>query len=370
MNKNKAINTLFENAVSLLKELIRVPSLSRQEDKTAGLIEQFLLQNGVVVYRSLNNVWASNKYFEPLKPTVLLNSHHDTVAPNSQFTRDPHEPMIEDGKLFGLGSTDAGGALVSLLAAFIYFHDSTELGYNIIFAATAEEEISGENGIASLFNSEIFKKGFENPNSFAIVGEPTRLDLAIAEKGLVVLDCIAYGKPGHAARNEGENAIYKAMTAIQWFRDYRFPLTSALLGEVKMSVTAISTPNKSHNIIPAECSFVVDVRVTDSYSNEEIIEIITKNIQLDVVPRSVRLRSPLMDPAHPVVQAGVRAGKNIFGSPTTSDKALIPLTTLKCGPGSSEQSHSADEFILIKDIEEGIRFYIELIGEVNREMQG
>jgi len=315
MNK-ESLHILSEEAISLLKQLIAIPSLSKQEDRTADLIEQFLLQKEIAVNRSLNNVWASNKYFDPLKPTILLNSHHDTVPPNSQYSKDPYQPVIEDNKLFGLGSTDAGGALVSLLATFIYFHGTTGLVYNIIVAATAEEEISGANGVSNLFSSTSFQNCFTNPNSFAIVGEPTNLDLAIAEKGLIVLDCIARGKAGHAAREEGENAIYKAINAIQWFQSYRFPLTSSLLGEVKMNVTSMNTTNKAHNIIPAECSFVVDVRVTDVYTNEEIVGIIKEKVKIDVIPRSIRLRSTLMDPSHPIVLAGLKAGRKTFGSPT------------------------------------------------------
>lgn len=361
---DKSSHILSTDALELLKQLIAIPSFSKQEDKTADLIEHYLSNKEIAVNRNLNNVWASNRFFDPAKPTILLNSHHDTVAPNSQYTKDPFLPLIEDGKLFGLGSTDAGGALVSLLAAFVYFNNLTGLPYNIVIAATAEEEISGANGISNLFTSSTFQNCFSNPNSFAIVGEPTNLDLAIAEKGLLVLDCKAVGKPGHAAREEGDNAIYHAMNAISWFQSFRFPLRSSFLGDVKMNVTLINTSNKTHNTIPADCSFVVDVRVVDTYTNEEIINIIKQNVDVEVKPRSTRLRSTFIDPSHPVVVAGVKSGKKIFGSSTLSDKSLIPFPSVKCGPGNSAQSHSADEYILIKDVKDGIMFYIGLIEEV------
>jgi acetylornithine deacetylase len=361
---NTNIDIITRDAVNLLQQLIAIPSLSKQEDKTGDLIERFLQERGVRVSRLMNNLWAANKYFDAAKPSILLNSHHDTVAANSKYTRDPHKATIEEGKLYGLGSTDAGASLVSLMATFLYFYESTNLPYNIVFAASAEEEISGWNGIEKLFDDETFGACFNHSDSFAIVGEPTRLELAIAEKGLLVLDCVAHGRAGHAARDEGDNAIYKAMKAIDWFRNYRFQKISPVLGEVKMTVTSINTENKAHNVVPPQCSFVVDIRVTELYEHEQVIATIKENVDLEITPRSTRLRSSCIDIKHPIVTAGVRLGKTTYGSPTASDQALIPLPSLKCGPGFSGQSHSADEFIELRWIGEAVEFYTALLKEV------
>lgn len=361
---NDILHTITQEAIVLLQELISIPSLSKEEDKTADCIEIFLKEKQVPFKRLMNNIWAGNKYFDPAKPSVLLNSHHDTVPANAAYTRDPLQPAIEDGKLFGLGSTDAGASLVSLLTAFIYFYHTENLPYNIVFAASAEEEISGFNGIEKLFADDQFAACFKVPESFAIVGEPTQLELAIAEKGLMVIDCFAHGRAGHAARDEGDNAIYKAMEAIDWFKNHRFEKISPVLGPIKMTVTSINTDNKAHNIIPAQCSFVVDVRITELYSHEEILETIRQHVQVDVVPRSTRLRSSSIPAEHPVILAGIKLGKTTYGSPTTSDKALMPLPSLKCGPGFSGQSHSADEFVAVKDIEDGVQFYISLLSKL------
>ena len=344
--------------MGLLKELIATPSFSREEDATAAILVRFLEEHGVRPERHLNNVWALNRHFNPGKPSILLNSHHDTVKPNPQYTRDPFAPVVEDGKLFGLGSNDAGGCLVSLIATFLHFYDAENLPYNIIFAASAEEEISGVNGIESILEKL-------PPVDFAIVGEPTKTDLAVAEKGLMVLDCVAHGKAGHAARDEGENALYNAMDDIDWFRNYRFPKVSDTLGPVKMSVTVIQTSNKAHNVVPAECSFVVDVRATDQYSLEEMLEIIRANVKCDVTPRSMRMRPSFIPKEHALVQAGLGLGKQLYGSPTTSDQALIPATSVKIGPGDSARSHTADEFIYLDEIRQGIDTYIRLLSVVN-----
>ncbi|MFZ1528422.1 MAG: M20 family metallo-hydrolase [Ferruginibacter sp.] len=360
----KNIDIITTEAIELLQQLIAVPSPSRQEDKTASLLENFLQQKGIPVKRLLNNIFCSNKFFDPLKPTVLLNSHHDTVAPNSNYTRNPYEATIEDGRLYGLGSTDAGASLVSLAAAFLYFYEAGNLPYNIVFAASAEEEVSGINGIEKLFADEAFKSLFGHNDSFAIVGEPTQLDLAIAEKGLMVIDCIAQGKPGHAAREEGDNALYKAMEAINWFKNYEFQRLSPALGKIKMTVTSVFTENKAHNVVPATCNFVVDIRITDAYSHEEILQEIKKQVNVEVKPRSTRLRSSSIPPSHPLVQAGIKLGKTTYGSPTTSDQALIPLPSLKCGPGFSAQSHTADEFVEIAEVKKAIPFYIEILNAV------
>jgi acetylornithine deacetylase len=361
---NDTLHTVTREAIVLLQDLISIPSLSKEEDKTADRIEAFLKDKSIPFTRLMNNIWAGNKYFDAGKPSVLLNSHHDTVPANAAYTRDPLKPAIEDGKLFGLGSTDAGASLVSLLEAFIYFYDKQNLPYNIVFAASAEEEISGFNGIEKLFSDKVFADCFKTEGSFAIVGEPTQLELAIAEKGLMVLDCTATGRAGHAARDEGDNAIYKAIEAINWFKDYRFEKVSPVLGPIKMTVTSINTENKAHNVIPAQCSFIVDVRITELYSHEEILETIRQHVQVDVIPRSTRLRSSSISAKHPVIEAGVSLGKKTYGSPTTSDKALMPLPSLKCGPGFSGQSHSADEFVAVKDIEDGVQFYIALLSKL------
>jgi acetylornithine deacetylase len=349
------------DAIHLLEELISIPSLSKEENNTADAIELFLKERNIDAKRSMNNVWCVNKYFDTAKPSILLNSHHDTVPPNAAYANDPYLPKTADGKLYGLGSTDAGASLVSLMAAFLYFYEEEDLAYNLVFAASAEEEISGSNGIEILFAQQEFKSLFAHDDSFAIVGEPTKLDLAVAEKGLLVLDCIVHGKAGHAAREEGDNAIYKAMKAIDWLKNYRFEKVSDLLGEVKMTVTSVQTENKTHNVVPATCSFVVDIRVTEMYKHEEILETIKKNIEAEIKPRSTRLLSSFIDINHPIVKAGIESGKKTYGSPTLSDQALIPLPSLKCGPGNSAQSHTADEFIAIADIEEGIGFYVKLL---------
>ncbi len=353
---------LYDDAVSLLKQLVATPSLSREEDGTATLIETFLRERNVPVHRYLNNVWCRNTYFDPAKPVALLNSHHDTVKPNPQYTKDPFAPLVEDGKLYGLGSNDAGGALVSLIAAFLYYHDKKDLRYNVVLAATAEEEISGVNGIEALLPQHEFLQTLEGAVlDFAIVGEPTLTNLAIAEKGLLVLDCTVHGKAGHAAREEGENAIYKALKDLEWFKNFVFPKVSPSLGPVKMSVTVINTENKAHNVVPAGCTYVVDVRVTDAYTHEEVLETITRYVSSEVKPRSMRMRSSKIALDHPIVRCGLQLGKTTYGSPTTSDQALIPVPSLKCGPGDSARSHTADEFIYLDEVRQGIETYIQLL---------
>ena len=351
--KEKIISGLQEEAIDLLKELIAIPSYSKEEDKTADLIKNFFTEKEILFCEKLNNVWAFNKCFDASKSTILLNSHHDTVKPNSGYTLNPFLPEIADGKLFGLGSNDAGGALVSLLSTFLFFYDTPDLNYNIIFSATAEEEISGNNGVACILN--------ELPViDFAIVGEPTQMHLAIAEKGLIVLDCKAIGKAGHAAREEGDNAIYKALKDILWFKEFSFRKNSEMLGPVKMSVTLIKSGSQ-HNVVPAECEFTVDIRTTDCYSNEEILEIIKQNVSCEIKPRSFRLQASSISASHPIVNAGKILGRNTYGSPTTSDQALMPFASLKLGPGDSARSHMADEFIYVNEIKEGIEIYINLL---------
>lgn len=349
-------NKLFNDSLFLLQKLISLPSLSKEEDDTASAIELFLQDHGVKTHRRENNVWAFNKYYDSSKPTILLNSHHDTVKPNPGYTRDPFAADIEDGKLFGLGSNDAGGCLVSLIAAFLHFYEQENLKYNLCLAATAEEEISGKNGI-ELVVEELGQL------EFAIVGEPTLMDLAIAERGLMVLDCVSHGKAGHAAREEGDNAIYKAIEDIEWFRTYEFAKKSTLFGPVKMSVTVIEAGSQ-HNVVPSVCKFTVDVRVTDAYRNEEVLKIIQQNVNCDVTPRSTRLKSSSINEDHPIVKAGIALGRKTYGSPTTSDQALLDIPSLKIGPGDSARSHMADEFIYVDEIEQGINLYIQLISKI------
>ncbi len=343
-------------AIDLLQQLITVPSFSKEEDKTAGLILGFLNYHGMEAHRKGNNVWAKNKFFNAAKPTILLNSHHDTVKPNPAYTRDPFLPTIEQGKIFGLGSNDAGGPLVSLIVTFFYFYDRPNLKFNLVLAATAEEEISGTGGIELIWN--------DLPKiDMAIVGEPTLTDIAIAEKGLLVLDCINHGKAGHAAREEGINAIYESLKDIEWFRTFKFPKISPALGEIKMSVTMIQA-GQAHNQVPPECKFTVDIRVTDVYLLKEVLDIISRNVSCTVTPRSLRLKPSGVSLEHPLAIAAKQLEKKLYGSPTTSDQALIPVPSIKMGPGDSARSHSADEFIYGKEIEQGIDSYIALLNKI------
>ncbi|ULQ53296.1 M20 family metallo-hydrolase [Flavihumibacter fluvii] len=360
-------SNLYTKAVDLLQSLIATPSFSKEENQTAALLLTFLQKEGVVAHRYLNNIWALNAAFDPAKPTLLLNSHHDTVKPNPQYSLDPFEPVVIDGKLFGLGSNDAGGPLVSLIATFLLFDKARDLPWNIVLAATAEEEISGVNGIEALLQSPEFIAATQLPGEkpfarwSAIVGEPTKMQLAIAEKGLLVLDGIAHGKAGHAAREEGVNAIYMALDDLQWFRTHHFSKVSPTLGPVKMSVTVIQTENKAHNMVPATCQFTVDIRVTDVYTHEEILAEVQDRVRSEIRPRSMRMRATGIAESHPLVAAGIALGRQPYGSPTCSDKALMPFPALKCGPGDSARSHTADEYIYLREIEEGIEGYIKLI---------
>ncbi|MEP6681664.1 MAG: M20 family metallo-hydrolase [Parafilimonas sp.] len=352
------INNLYNDALQLLQQLISIPSFSKEEDKTADAIENFLQSKDIITKRFLNNVWCTNKYFDKTKPTILLNSHHDTVKPNKQYSRDPFKADLENGKLFGLGSNDAGGCLVSLMATFIHFYSQQNLQYNLVLAATAEEEISGKNGVELLFT--------ELPKiDCAIVGEPTLMNMAVTEKGLLVLDCTAYGKAGHAAREEGDNAIYKAIKDIEWFMNYKFDKISDLLGPNKMSVTIINAGSQ-HNVVPSECKFTVDIRVNELYDFDEVINIIKQNIQSEIAPRSLRLKSTSITLDHLLVKAGIELDRSYYGSPTTSDKALMNFPALKMGPGDSARSHSADEFIYVDEIKNGIELYIQLLNKALR----
>jgi acetylornithine deacetylase len=350
------IEALQNDAVELLKALISIPSFSKEEENTADKIDSFLKQRGVETHRKGNNVWAYNAHFDPARPTLLLNSHHDTVRPNGGYTRDPFTADVADGKLYGLGSNDAGGCLVSLIATFLHYYAAENLSYNICLAATAEEEISGLNGLESILEDL-------GELDFAIVGEPTLMNLAIAERGLMVLDCTVQGKAGHAAREEGDNAIYKALKDIEWFQNYRFSKVSDLFGPLKMSVTIINAGSQ-HNVVPAVCTFTVDVRVTDAYTNEEVLKIIRANIDCEVKPRSTRLKPSSIDPSHPIVVSGIALGRTTYGSPTTSDQALLSIPSVKVGPGDSARSHMADEYVFVEEIYEGIQGYIDLLKPV------
>lgn len=350
------INILTSKAIELLKNLIRTQSFSKEEEQTALLIENWFNLEEIPFKRSGNNIIAYNKNFDKTKPTILLNSHHDTVKPNSAYTKDPFNAHVEDGKLYGLGSNDAGGCLVSLIATFTYYYSKENLKYNLVIVASAEEENSGQNGLNSTLSQlpEI---------DFAIVGEPTLMQLAIAEKGLVVFDGVIEGTPSHAAHPNNDNSIYNTIKVLEWFKDYKFDKTSKALGEVKMTVTQINA-GKQHNVVPAHTDIVIDVRVNDKYSNQEIYDIIKENAPCEVKPRSLRLNSSSIDENHEIVQAGITMGRETYGSPTLSDQASLSCQSLKLGPGDSTRSHSADEFIYVNEIEEGIKIYVELLNRI------
>ncbi len=350
------ISELTQKAIELLKQLIKTQSFSGEEEQSALLIEAWFKQRSIPFQREFNNIWAVNKYFDENKPNILLNSHHDTVKPNKAYTKDPLKAEIKDGKLYGLGSNDAGGSLVSLLATFTYFYERKDLKYNLIMLASAEEENSGPKGIRSILP-------LLPTIDFAIVGEPTLMDLAIAEKGLLVLDCYAHGESGHAAHGTGDNALYKAVDAVSWFKDYQFPKVSKTLGEIKMTVTQIEA-GKQHNVVPALCHFVVDVRTTDQYSNKEVLEIIKENVDVEVKERSLRHNSSSIPLDHAIVISGQKLGRKLYGSPTMSDQTALTCPSLKLGPGESLRSHTADEFIYISEVEEGIELYIDMLNEL------
>lgn len=343
---------MHSEAVTLLSQLIAIESFSREEKNVADFLERYLVERGYVVSRSGNNLWLMSPGFDTARPTILLNSHIDTVRPVAAWVKNPFKPIIENGKLYGLGSNDAGASLVSLLFAFMQI-SALPQHYNLIFSATAEEEISGENGIENLLK--------ELPKiDFAIVGEPTEMHAAIAEKGLMVLDCAVYGQAGHAARCEGDNAIYKAIEAIRWVKEFQFEKVSDVLGPVKMSVTQIHAGTQ-HNVIPDKCSFVVDVRSNELYSNEALLQIIKEHLTCDVHARSTRLSSTATPVNHPVVMKLISMNRKTYGSPTLSDQALMPFASVKLGPGKSERSHTADEYILIEEIDEAIALYVRLL---------
>ena len=350
------LSLCMEKYIELLNKLIATPSFSREEEKAATVMREFLYSQHIPFQTKLNNTWAFNKNFDEKKPTVLLNSHIDTVRPAKGYTVDPFQPLEEYDKITGLGSNDAGGPLVALLAVFMHFYERKDLPCNLVFAATAEEEVSGANGLAIVI-PEI------EPVKFAVVGEPTKMELAIAEKGLLVLDCYALGKSGHAARDEGENALYKALDDIQILRNFHFKKTSKVLGEVKTTITQIEAGSQ-HNVVPDTCHFVVDVRTNEFYSNEAAFKIIDELIESEVKPRSFRLNSSGISEEHSFAQLVKKRGINIYGSPTTSDQAVIPFPSVKIGPGDSARSHTANEYIYKSEIIKGIELYIELLEEL------
>lgn len=350
------IQILKKESIELLEKLISIPSFSGEETESAALIVTFFNKKNIEISRNKNNIWVINKYFDDQKPCILLNSHHDTVRPNEGYKRDPFDAQNLDGKLYGLGSNDAGASLVSLLALFLYFYDREDLKYNLIFSATAEEESSGPKGLNSILQ-------YLPELEFAVVGEPTGMQLAIAEKGLLVIDAYAPGIAGHAAHSNTENAIYNAIRDIEWIRNYEFSEISELLGKVKMTVTQIDA-GREHNVVPGSCHFTIDVRVTEKYTNREVYKYIDKHTISKLKARSFNLNSSSINPDHPIVRAGVELGRKTYGSPTLSDQSVLACPSLKLGPGESTRSHQADEFVEINEINEAIDLYIKIFDKI------
>ena len=346
----------IEQAVGLLKILVSTPSISRDESAAADRLQSYIERSAPfpgAMHRHLNNIWCIAPGYDASRPTILLDAHIDTVKPVAAWTKSPFTPVIEDDCLYGLGSNDDGASLVSMLHVF-YKLCGTQQSYNLIFLASAEEEVSGKDGIEAVLP-------MLPPISCAIIGEPTGMHPAIAEKGLMVLDCTAHGKSGHAARNEGINAIYEALPDVEWFRTFSFPKVSPLLGPVKMSVTQINAGTQ-HNVVPDCCKYVVDVRSNECYSNKEIVDIVAANVKSEVKPRSLRLNSSSIELEHPLVKRAMELGRKPFGSPTLSNQALISnVPCLKMGPGESSRSHTANEFIKLSEIREGMELYFKML---------
>ena len=343
------------DAVELLKTLIAAPSISREEDKAADALIRFIIRCGLTYKREVNNVWIIDPHYDENRPNLLLNAHLDTVKAVDSWTRHPFTPTVEGDTIYGLGSNDCGGGLVSLLQVFRMLIKK-EQKYNVIYLASAEEEISGKNGIERVLP-------ILPPIDVAVVGEPTGLRPAIAEKGLMVLDVTVHGKSGHAARNEGVNAIYQALDDIQWFRNYTFPKNSEVLGPTNMNVTMISAGTQ-HNVIPDKCTFTVDIRSNENYTNKEIYDFICKNVKSEVKARSFRLSSSHININHPLIKRALEMKLVPFGSPTLSDQALMSFPSFKLGPGESCRSHCADEFIRISEIDKAIDLYFKLFDGV------
>lgn len=354
------MNARTANAVELLQELVATPSPSRDEARTADLLHAHLAQHGVRAERLYNNVWARAEGFDPARPTLLLNSHHDTVRPAASWTRDPYAPATEAGRLYGLGSNDAGASLVCLVETFLALRREP-LPFNLVLALSAEEECSGEHGMRALLPAL-------GRIDLALVGEPTSMQAAVGERGLVVMDCTAHGRSGHAARGEGVNALYIALDDIARLRDFRFARESALLGPVGIAVTQIEAGTQ-HNVVPDLCRFVADIRTTDAYTNEQTVELLRAVLRSDAVPRSTRIRASALDAGHPLFLAAKASGRTTFVSPTTSDMALMPFPTLKMGPGDSSRSHTADEYVLLAEIDEGIAVYETYIEKLASEYE-
>jgi acetylornithine deacetylase len=346
------IDQLFLDSVEVLKMLISTPSLSRDEKQAADKVEERLVKMGLQPQRRNNNCWVVAPGYDAARPTILLNSHIDTVKASDNWDGNPYTPIVEGDRLTGLGSNDAGGPLVALLAAFRYLSQKDQ-AYNLIFSASAEEEVSGVNNVGSILQEL-------GSIDLALVGEPTRMQMAVAEKGLLVIDGVVHGKSGHAARNEGVNAIMEALPVLKFFREYKFPKVSPFLGEVKMTVTGVNAGTQ-HNVVPDKCTFMVDVRVNECYSNEEVFNILKELVPCELSARSFRLNSSAISQDHAVVMRGKSIGLEAFGSPTTSDQAVMPFETLKIGPGDSARSHTANEYILLSEIRQGITTYIQLL---------
>lgn len=358
------ITKYTQDAITLLKKMISIPSFSREEKDVADAIELFIRSKGVETKRLLNNIYALNKHFDPIKPSIFLNSHHDTVKPATGYNTNPFVPTEIDGKIIGLGSNDAGGPLVSLISTFLYFNDRTDLPFNVIISATAEEEISGSNGVELLLNDTAFIKELRGSTIIgALVGEPTKMQMAVAERGLLVIDAATHGKAGHAARGEGINALNIAVKDITEINSMVFDRVSPLTGKTTTNVTVIETENKAHNVVPSICHFVIDVRVNELYTFDEMLATLRSKLTCDLNPRNSRLRSTMIPMDHPIVMAGKKLGLPHYGSPTTSDKALMYFPALKIGPGDSARSHTANEYIYPHEIEQGIAGYIELLEE-------
>lgn len=348
------LDELTVSAIQWLSELTAIPAYSKEEENKAQKLVDLFNGLGLTPLRLLNNVVLTNKKEED-KPVLLLNSHLDTVKPVSGWTLDPHQPILKENKLFGLGTNDAGASVVCLIMAYIYLSGKKQ-PYHLVLAATAEEEISGYQGIQHVLDQIM-------PVDFAIVGEPTNMQMAVAEKGLMVIDAVAQGRSGHAAREEGINAIYEALNDIDWIRNFRFKKVSDFLGESKATVTVIDAGTQ-HNVIPDRCEYIIDVRSNELYTNQEIYEILQSHVKSKLTPRSFRLQSSSISPQHPVIGRGTSIGLTQFGSPTLSDQALMANPSLKIGPGLSSRSHTADEYIEVGELREGIKLYIELLDEL------